>query len=98
MGAGSQRWRLGLCLGFLVVSPTSCTVYDSSLLVVSEDTSRDSEHSGVSPDGGSGRSLSPVIGTTSGEADGGVTLQEDSTDAVLVTIDGAIVETDPDSG
>jgi hypothetical protein len=75
----------------------SCTVYDSSLLAVSEDISRDSEHSGVSPDGSSGQSLEPMIGTAV-DAGGVPAVANDSTGAVLVTIDGAIVESDPDSG
>jgi hypothetical protein len=62
MQAGTQRWLPVLTLCLVVASFTGCAVYDSSLLAVSEDTPRDSEHSGASPDGGSGRSLEQVIG------------------------------------
>jgi len=99
MGAYSRRRLRLLALCFTFASFTGCTVYDSSLLAGSEDTARDSEHSAVSPDGGSGQSLDPVIGAANGESEGGAATEpEDSTGAVAVTIDGAISESDPEAG
>ena len=96
MGAYSlRRLRLlALCLAF--ASFTGCTVYDSSLLAGSEDTARDSEHSAASPDGGSGRSLDPVIGAANEESESGAAnAPEDSRGTVVVTIDGIAVQAYP---
>ena len=91
---GTQRRLLWLTLWLVIAYVTGCTVYDSSLLAGREDTARDSEHSTVAPDGGSGRSLDPVIGATNGAE----TESDDSTDTGAVTIDGAVVGSDTEAG